>query len=242
MVNEILNYVVSRGKENWERDELFQNRWELVPGWQCGRWCGERTQAVVVESLPTCPQTTICPSCLLLNSGSGRVGVTMPGARFSVSLDERRRAWMNHISHQLDFERNARITSFFSCRMFFTFSFDQFDVEAETPILWPPDAERWLIWKDPNAGNDWGQEEKGMTEDEIVGWHHWHNGHGFGWTPGVGDEQGGLACCGSWGRKESDMTEQLNWTAFDQLFILNRRLQSHLWLWGMIDGMSRCLR
>ena len=66
------------------------------------------------------------------------------------------------------------------------------DVEAETPILWQPDAEIWLIWKDLDAGNDWGQEEKGTTEDEMVGWHHWHNGHGFGWTPGVGDGQGGL--------------------------------------------------
>ena len=86
------------------------------------------------------------------------------------------------------------------------------DVKAETPILWPPHAKSWLIWKDPDAGKDWGQEEKGMTEDEMVGWHHWHNGHGFGWTPGVGDGQGGLACCGSWGCKESDMTEWLNWT------------------------------
>ena len=86
------------------------------------------------------------------------------------------------------------------------------DVKAETPILWPPDAKSWLIWKDPDAGKDWGQEEKGTTEDEVVGWHHWLSGHEFGWTLGVGDGQGGLACCGSWGRKESDTTEQLNWT------------------------------
>ena len=86
------------------------------------------------------------------------------------------------------------------------------DAEAETPILWSPDAKSWLLWKNPDAGKDWGQEEKGMTEDEMVGWHHWLNGHGFGWTPGVGDGQGGLACCSSWGRKESDMTEWLNWT------------------------------
>ena len=84
-------------------------------------------------------------------------------------------------------------------------------VEAETPILWPPDAESWLIWKDPEAGKDWGQEEKGTTEDEMVGWHHRHNGHGFEWIPGVGDGQRGLACCGSWGCKESDTTEQLKW-------------------------------
>ena len=71
------------------------------------------------------------------------------------------------------------------------------DGEAETPILWLPDVKSWLIWKDPDAGKDWGQEEKGTTEDEMVGWHHGHNGHGCGWTPGVGDGQGGLACYGS---------------------------------------------
>ena len=86
------------------------------------------------------------------------------------------------------------------------------DAEAETPMLWPPHVKSWLIGKDPDAGKDWGQEEKGMTEDEMVGWHHWLDGHGFGWTLGVGDGQGGLACCGSWGCKESDMTGWLNWT------------------------------
>ena len=69
----------------------------------------------------------------------------------------------------------------------------------------------WLIWKDPSAGKDWRQEEKGMTEDKMVGWHHRLNGHEFGWTPGVGDGQGGLMCCSSWGHKESDTTERLNW-------------------------------
>ena len=68
------------------------------------------------------------------------------------------------------------------------------------------------LGKDPDAGEDWREEEKGMTEDEMVGWHHWLDGHGFGWTLGVGDGQGGLTCCSSWGRKESDTTEQLNWT------------------------------
>ena len=86
------------------------------------------------------------------------------------------------------------------------------DAEAETPILWPPDEKSWLIWKDPDAGKDWGQEEEGMIEDEMVGWHLQLNGHGFGWTPGVVDVQGGLVCCGSWGHKELDMTERLNWT------------------------------
>ena len=86
------------------------------------------------------------------------------------------------------------------------------DVEAETPILWPPDAKSWLIWQDPDAGKYWGQEEKGTTEDEMAGWHHLLDGHGFGWTLGVGDGQGGPECCGSWGQKESDTTERLNWT------------------------------
>ena len=85
------------------------------------------------------------------------------------------------------------------------------DVEAETPILWPPDAKSWLIWKDPDAGKDWGQEETGMTEDEMIGWHHRLNGHGFGWTPEVGGGQGELVCYGSCGRKELDTTERLNW-------------------------------
>ena len=83
------------------------------------------------------------------------------------------------------------------------------DVEAETPTHWPPDVKSWLTGKDPDARKVWGQEEKGRTEDKMVGWHHWLNGHGFGWTLGVGDREGGLACCGSWGLKELDRTERL---------------------------------
>ena len=90
------------------------------------------------------------------------------------------------------------------------------DAKAETLGLWAPHAKRWLTGKDSDAGRDWGQEEKGMTEDGMAGWHHRLDGHESEWTPGVGDGQGGLACCDSWGRKESDTTadttEQLNWT------------------------------
>ena len=90
------------------------------------------------------------------------------------------------------------------------------DAKAETPVLWPPQVKSWLIGKDSDAGRDWGQEEKGMTEDEMGGWHHWLDGHEFGWTPRVGDGQGGLACCDSWGHKELDTTERLNWIELTQ--------------------------
>ena len=83
------------------------------------------------------------------------------------------------------------------------------DAEAETPILWPPDAKSWLICKDPDAGKDWGQEEKGTTEDEMVGWHHWLHGYEFEQAVGIDDRQGSVACCSSWGCKQSNMTE---WT------------------------------
>ena len=86
------------------------------------------------------------------------------------------------------------------------------DTEAETPVLWPWHVKSWLIGKHPGAGRDWGQEEKGMTEDEMAGWHHWLDGCESEWTLGAGDGQGGLACCNSWGRKELDTTERLNWT------------------------------
>ena len=97
------------------------------------------------------------------------------------------------------------------------------DAEAETPILWPPEAKNWLIRKDPDAGKDWRWEDKGTTEDELVGWHHWLNGHEFGQAPGVGDGQGSLECCSPWGHKESHTTEWLNWT---ELRIILRNLYS----------------
>ena len=75
------------------------------------------------------------------------------------------------------------------------------DVEAETPVLWPPHAKSRLIGKDPDAGKDWGQEEKGMTEGEMVGWHHWLDGHEFEQAPGIGDGQGNLVCCSPWGHR-----------------------------------------
>ena len=85
------------------------------------------------------------------------------------------------------------------------------DAEAETPIFLPPDEKNWLIWKHPDAGKDWRREEKGTTENEMVGWHHRHNRHEFGWALGVGDGQGGLVCYSPWGRKELDTTEWLEW-------------------------------
>ena len=90
--------------------------------------------------------------------------------------------------------------------------FGRNDAKAETPVLWPRHVKSWLIGKDSDAGRDWGQEEKGTTEDEMAGWHNRLDGHEFEWTPGVGDGRGGLACCDSLVHKESDMTERLNWT------------------------------
>ena len=88
------------------------------------------------------------------------------------------------------------------------------DAEAEAPILWPPDAKNWLTGKDPDAGQDWRREEKGTPDDEMVGWHHWLEGHEFEQALRVGDGQGSLICCSPWGRKESDKTEWLNWTEY----------------------------
>ena len=86
------------------------------------------------------------------------------------------------------------------------------DAEAETPKVWPPHVNSWLIEKDPDAGRDWRQ-EKGTTEDEMAGWHHWLNGRESEWTLGVGDGQGGLVCCDSWGRRvRYDWATELNWT------------------------------
>ena len=84
--------------------------------------------------------------------------------------------------------------------------------EAEAPILWPPDAKSWRTGKDPDAGKDWRQEEKGMTEDKMVGRHHRLNGHEFEQPPGDGEGQGSLVCCTAWGLKELGTTEQVNWT------------------------------
>ena len=109
------------------------------------------------------------------------------------------------------------------------------DAEAETPILWPPDAKNWLTGKDPDAGKDW--EVKGTTEDEMVGWHHWLRGHEFEQAPGVGDGQGGLVCCSPWSHKELDTTERLNWLfQIDYLLSIVRSFP------GGSDGKSVCLQ
>ena len=96
--------------------------------------------------------------------------------------------------------------------------FGRTDAKAETQVLWPPHAKSWLIGKHSTAGRGCGLEEKGMTEDEMAGWHHGLSGRESEWAPGDGDQQGGLACCGSWGCKESDTTERLNWTELSTNF------------------------
>ena len=100
------------------------------------------------------------------------------------------------------------------------------DAGAKAPVLWPPDAKSWLIWKDSDTERDWRQEKKGTTQDEMAGWHHGLDGRESEWTPGAGDGQGGLACCNSWGHKESDMTERLNWTNYCIFNHLNSILET----------------
>ena len=105
------------------------------------------------------------------------------------------------------------------------------DAKAEAPVLQPPDVKNWLTGKDPGAGNDWRQEGKGVTEDEMVGWHHWLNGNEFEQAPGVGDGQGSLACYSPWGHKESDITEWLNWIASNVELLSMCLLASICFLW-----------
>ena len=122
--------------------------------------------------------------------------------------------------------------------------FGRNNAKAETLVLWLPHAKSWLIGKEFDAGKNWGQEKKRMTEDEMAGWHHWLDGRESEWTLGVGDGQRGLACCDSWGRKESDTTERLNWTELrwqisDEIWmkldskcytVSNIRITTHKWM------------
>ena len=108
------------------------------------------------------------------------------------------------------------------------------DAEVEIPILWLPYTKNWLIGRDPDAGKDWRQEEKGTTEDEMVGWHHRLDGHEYEQAPKFGDGQGRLACCSPWGREESDTTEQLNW--------LSREIGESLVISKTVNGEQRMLK
>jgi len=115
--------------------------------------------------------------------------------------------------------------------------FGRNDAKAESPVLWPPHVKSWLIGKDSDAGRDWGQEEKGTTEDEMAGWYHWLDGRDSGWTPGVVDGQGGLACCNSWGRKELDTSEQLNSTELDLSWFFFQGASVFIILWLQSPSM-----
>ena len=123
------------------------------------------------------------------------------------------RAWLSFIELDKAVVRVIRLPSFlwlwFQCVCSLMPSRNTYHLTWVS--LWPPHVKSWLIGKDSDAGRDWGQEEKGMTEDEMAGWHHRLEGREFEWTPGVGDGQGGLVCCNSWGCKELDTTERLNW-------------------------------
>ena len=112
------------------------------------------------------------------------------------------------------------------------------DAKAETPVLWPPRAKRWLIGKDSDAGRDSGQEEKGTTEDEVAGWHHRFNGREFEWTPGDGDRQGGLASCNSWGPKSQ--TRLSDWTELNIYFNINTYIRKDKEAWrAAVHGVAK---
>ena len=115
--------------------------------------------------------------------------------------------------------------------------------DAEAPILWPLAVKSWLVGKDPDDGKDWRREEKGMAEDEMVGWHHWFNGHEFEQTPGDNEGQMSLACCSLWGHKESDMTEWLNWTELgSSCGSVGKEYACNVGDLGLIPGLGRCSR
>ena len=114
--------------------------------------------------------------------------------------------------------------------------------ETETPIFWPPDVKNWLMWKDPDTGKDWRWEAMGMTEDEMVSWHHQLHGHEFEQTLGVGDEQGNLTCCSPWSCKESDMTEWLNWFIYVYTYTHTAREREKLILFQNLQGRLKCWR
>ena len=118
--------------------------------------------------------------------------------------------------------------------------FGRNDAKAETPVLWPPHVKNWLIGKDSDAGRDWGQEEKGTTEDEMAGWHHWLNGYESAWTLGVCDGQGGRVCRDSWGRKESDMTERLKWSKLNLHIITLVENKVSAWFDGFWQTGTSC--
>ena len=116
--------------------------------------------------------------------------------------------------------------------------FGRNDGKAETPVLWPPHAKSWLIGKDSDAGRDWGQEEKWTTEDEMAGWNHQLDGCESEWTPGVGDGQGDLACCDSWGCKELDASEWLNWT--EHSFMIKTLTEVGIWyIWPLFPSLAQ---
>ena len=114
------------------------------------------------------------------------------------------------------------------------------DAEAETPILWPPNAKNWLIGKDPDVRKDWGREEKGTSEEEMVEWHHCLDGHETEQAPGVGDGQGSLACCSPWRDKESNTTEWLNWTELVRMRV--EKLKSTEVKWSEVTRSCLTLR
>ena len=121
--------------------------------------------------------------------------------------------------------------------------FGRNDAKAEIPVLWPPHEKSWLLGKDSDAGRDWEREEKGTTEDEMAGWYHWLNGRESEWTPGVGDRQGGLTCCDSWGQTCKSQTWLSDWVFLNLLMLFCDLMYNQFWRMcsGLVNGLALTL-
>jgi len=200
-----------------------------MPHPKCGP--GERESPFSVEGILSAPKGSCCPTHSAVSSSLRlEQSTSLPGDRllhtFLTGLTQRGQVPPD----SLHFEFLQLLSSF----AFYTLQF----IESEAPILWPSDANSWLIGKVPDAGKDWGQEEKGATENEMVRWHHWVNGCEFEQAPGDSDEQEGLACCSPWGCKESDTTEWLNWTELEKRATENEMVGWHHWFSGHELGQT----
>ena len=212
--------VVSNSTTPWtaalQASLSITNSWSLLKPCPLSQWCHPTISSSVVpfsSCLQSCPALRSFPMSQSFISGSQSTGVSASASVLPMNIQDRfPLGWIGWISLQSEGLSRVFSNSTVQRHQFFSTQLSLWSDSHIHTWLWPPHAKSWLIGKDSDAGRDWGQEEKGTTEDEMAGWHYWLDGHESGWTPEVGDGQGGLVCCDSWGCKKSDTTEQLNWT------------------------------